>query len=211
MTEQDVSNVRQWYERTFVELPLMGKVYIREVGTDDSTCTLYCDTVTRSGRDSRTEYVISDISDIKPIFLAPGLVETGTRIGVVYVSGTPLRQYKKSLSENLSVLPASPEYLNIHEVARAYLTNEVTYFQPVVAADRVLNGTALFSAVAPDITVGAMPWSNRFLCFWRGQLAGDFERNRKTGPEIKHLRLNRAHTFLKDTMESLFSEVSYDE
>ena len=210
MTEQDVSNVRQWYERTFVDLPV-GRVYIREVDVEESELVLYCNTMGRGRAEERIRYVLESITDIKPIPITPGLVETGTRNGAVYVAGTPHRQYKKSLSDNLSILPYVMVYLSPRDVALAYLTNNLVYRSPEAAAERVLQGTALFSAVAPDITVGAMPWSNRFLCFWRGQLAGDLARNRKTGPEVKHLRLNRAHTFLKDTMESIFSKVSCDE
>ena len=210
MTEQDVSNVRQWYERTFVDLPV-GRVYIREVDVDEEELVLHCTTMGRGRTDERIRYVLENITDIKPIPIMPGLVETGTRSGVVYVSGTSHRQYQKSLSGNLSIRPCNVTRLEPRDIAIAYLTNNLMYLSPETAAERVMQGVALFSAVAPDITVGAMPWSNRFLCFWRGQLAGDFARNRKTGPEVKHLRLNRAHTFLKDTMESVFSKVSCDE
>ncbi len=210
MTEQDVNNLSHWYNNTFIELPT-EVVQLRgvEVSIDDEV-VLTCRRIGQPGAFPRYfDYIISDITDIKPIHLQPCLVETGTPIGALHLSLYPARQYKKSMSDNFLARPGyAASQVTRNSIAEAALVNTLVYYTPREAAERVAEGAALLSAVAPDILVGAAPWSVRFLCFWRGELIGEFDRDKQRVPKVDTLRLNPSYKYLHDTLTPIFTEVS---
>jgi len=220
MTGREIGDIRLWYFDTYVYLngvPVyvrgraMGDEDVRgramgdeEEAGDSAGVGLACLTMTGES----LKVLVHSMSQIVPIRQTSKIVDTGTRFGQVYVTRSPTRQYRKSICASSIVL--SPRPCIAHSfttLIRNYLQTSTAIYSPQEAKDRVLSGTALWSAVSDKILIGAVPNNSKFSCMWKGRLVGSFALN-KGEPDVKNLVLSRSNGFLLESISEALPGVT---
>ena len=205
MTRNEVRDFSIWYLNTYIYLR-NSPIYVQEVS--DSEETLESGVVLRvrakSSWDDKEFFMqIGNMSDVAPIPLRPRIVDTDTVYGQVYVSRTPRRQYRKSISPRDLIISPIFGGVDFYTVAENYIHKPPQYYTLQEAAERVLSGTALWSAVSDKILIGAVVGSSRFVCSWKGRVVGTFALNKLGEPDVKKLTLTKPNAFLLDSISEV--------
>ena len=202
MTGDEVRDFSIWYLNTYIYLR-GSPFYVREVYGSGVSFVGNAEIKVRVKKHWNTEEFfvkISSMSEVSPIPLRPRMVDSGTVYGQVHVSRTPRRQYRKSISpRDLVVNPLSSD-VDFFTIAENYIHKPPQYYTLQEAAERVLSGTALWSAVSDKILIGAVAGSSRFVCSWKGRMVGTFALNKLGEPDVKKLTLTKPNTFLLDSI-----------
>ena len=209
MTRDECRDFSIWYLNTYIYLR-GSPIYVREVS--DSEETLESGVVLRvwakSSWDDKEFFMqIGNMSDVAPIPLRPRIVDTDTVYGQVYVSRTPRRQYRKSISPRDLIISPIFGGVDFYTVAENYIHKPPQYYTLQEAAERVLSGTALWSAVSDKILIGAVVGSSRFVCSWKGRMVGTFALNKLGEPDVKKLTLTKPNAFLLDSISEVLGAV----
>ena len=205
MTRDECRDFSIWYLNTYIYLR-DSPIYVREVY--DSVETLESGVVLRVRAkprwDGKEFFVqIGSMSEIVPVPLRPRIVDSGTVYGQVYVSRTPRRQYRKSISPRDMLVNPMSSSVDFYTVAENYIHKPPQYYTLQEAAERVLSGTALWSAVSDKILIGAVAGSSRYVCSWKGRMVGTFALNKLGEPDVKKLTLTKPNTFLLDSISEV--------
>ena len=205
MTRNEVRDFSIWYLNTYIYLR-GSPIYVRDVS--DSLVDQYgnIEIKVRARQVGTTEEVlvkISSMSEVTPIPLHPRIVDTGTVYGQVYVSRTPRRQYRKSISPRDLIISPIFRGVAFYTVAENYIHKPPHYYTLQEAAERVLSGTALWSAVSDKILIGAVAGSSRFVCSWQGRMVGTFALNKLGEPDVKKLTLTKPNAFLLESISEV--------
>ena len=190
MTHDERRDFTLWYLGTYVYLK-GTVVYIRDIEQvspiSDTEVKLHV-SVRVVGRDTKT-VVVTNFLDVKPISQYSRIVDSGTRYGQVYVTRSPRRQFRKSLSpQDFIILPRGVD-VNPRVLAENYVNNSLAVYTPEEAKQRVLSGVALWSAVSDKVLVGAVQNNPRFVCAWKGRMVGTFALDKSGEPDVKKLTL----------------------
>ena len=218
MTEQEYIDLRRWYLDTYINLPSWGagllKLLDLQFSSSQGEAILHVleppyllDTTT--GITPLNSMRITSLKSISPIPIVPKLVETGTRLGCVYLATSPRRVYKKSFCSDRVVFvgPNSGSVVLDRALAMNYLVGYLPKVTPEIAKERVLSGEALFSAITDNIAVGAASNYNRYVCTWKGRVVGSFSLGRNKEADVKHLAIPKSNGFLFDTLSAAMPEV----
>ena len=203
MTRDEHRDFALWYLGTYVYLK--GTVaYILDIehvsSISDTEVKLHVN-VRVVGRDTKT-VVVTNFLDVKPISQYSRIVDSGTRYGQVYVTRSPRRQFRKSLSpQDFIILPRGVD-VNPRVLAENYVNNSLAVYTPEEAKQRVLSGVALWSAVSDKVLVGAVQNNPRFVCAWKGRMVGTFALDKSGEPDVKKLTLSKPNEFLVDSITS---------
>lgn len=205
MNDRDVHDFRLWYSHTYVRIDgwvvYVGESRVRS--TDGYELELVAMCCTLDG--TRVELRINNLSQVVPIKQVSRIVDTGTRLGQVFMTRSPSRQYKKSVcgSSVITIPPAdvSPALI------RNYMHTPLVAYSPQEAKERVLSGTALWSAVSDKMLVGAKRDSPNFSCMWRGRMIGKFAIN-KGEPDVKTLVISKPNGFLLESISEALPGVT---
>ena len=203
MTRDEHRDFALWYLGTYVYLK-GALVYIRDIeqvsSVSDTEVKLHVN-VRAVGRDTKT-VIVTNISDVKPISQHSRIVDSGTRYGQVYVTRSPRRQFRKSLSpQDFIILPRGVD-VNPRALAENYVKSSLAVYTPEEAKQRVLSGVALWSAVSDKVLVGAVQNNPRFVCAWKGRMVGTFALDKSGEPDVKKLTLSKPNEFLVDSITS---------
>lgn len=205
MTSDERRDFSIWYLNTYIYLR-GSPIYVREVcGSEDTSeegAVLKVRAKLR-GDDKEFFVKIASMSEVSPIPLRPRIVNSGTVYGQVYVSRTPRRQYRKSISPRDLIINPIFGSIDSCTVAENYIHKPPQYYTLQEAAERVLSGTALWSAVSDKILIGAMPGVPRFVCSWKGRMVGTFALNKLGEPDVKKLKLTKPNAFLLDSISEV--------
>lgn len=209
MTGAEVRDFSIWYLNTYIYLR-GSPFYVREVYGSEVSSDGNAEIKVRVKKHWNTEEFfvkISSMSEVSPIPLRPRMVDSGTVYGQVYVSRTPRRQYRKSISPRDLMIRPIFGGVDFYTVAESYIHKPPQYYTLQEAAERVLSGTALWSAVSDKILIGAVAGSSRFVCSWKGRMVGTFSLNKLGEPDVKKLTLTKPNTFLLDTISEVLGVV----
>jgi hypothetical protein len=205
VTRDECRDFSIWYLNTYIYLrgfPL----YVREVYDSEEGSNGNVEIKVRAKKHWNTEEFfvkISSMSEVSPIPLRPRMVDSGTVYGQVYVSRTPRRQYRKSISPRDMLVNPMSSSVDFYTVAENYVHKPPQYYTLQEAAERVLSGTALWSAVSDKILIGAVAGSSRFVCSWKGRVVGTFALNKLGEPDVKKLTLTKPNAFLLDSISEV--------
>ena len=199
MNERDMHDFRLWYSHTFVridgELVLVDGHTRTDEEEDDGPLLVLGHTLDGDS----TWFRVHNLSQVEPVKLVSRIVDTGTRLGQVYLTRSPSRQYKKSICESyVAVVPPAPIS---YKLISNYMYSPLVTYSPQEAKERVLEGVALWSAVSDKMLVGARPGSPNFSCMWRGRLVGRFTIN-KGEPDVKTLVISKPNGFLFESISA---------
>jgi hypothetical protein len=205
MNDRDVHDFRLWYSHTYVRIDgwvvYVGESRVRSTEGDELELVAMCCTLDGT----RVELRINNLSQVVPIKQVSRIVDTGTRLGQVFMTRSPSRQYKKSVcgSSVITIPPAdvSPALI------RNYMHTPLVAYSPQEAKERVLSGTALWSAVSDKMLVGAKRDSPNFSCMWRGRMIGKFAIN-KGEPDVKTLVISKPNGFLLESISEALPGVT---
>ena len=214
MTPSDVRNIALWYAETLVKCHglVVRLGYVEERGS--GVYLVGHEAVSRAPTDMR----IQSVGEVGPIDFAPRLVHTDTPLGDIFLGRSPVRTPKKSLNTGIVRKPAYLEGLGNHIqpvnirlsldiLIEAYAGRGLIKYSPDEAKYRVDNGTAMFSAITNDVSVGALPGKRGYVCTRRDRVVGSFYRPLRGAPDVKRLILSRPFEHLADSMSALFREV----
>lgn len=203
MNEREFRDLQRWYQHTFVRINgITGE--LRSITNPTSSVAEIILQQLEFPHDSK--YVrISSLQQIEPLSMSPTLVDTGTPIGVVFVTRNTLRQYKKSLCDDILHLPDYAEALlrqtrisvPIKSIIRSHLLGKLRTFGAEEAAARVVAGAALFSAVTNEISIGVLPNQDRYVATKRDAVVGTFLKRKNKSP-VGHLVLTEPNEHLVD-------------
>jgi hypothetical protein len=203
VNEREFRDLQRWYQHTFVRINgITGE--LRSITNPTSSVAEIVLQQLEFPHDSK--YVrISSLQQIEPLSMSPTLVDTGTPIGVVFVTRNTLRQYKKSLCDDILHLPDYAEALlrqtrisvPIKSIIRSHLLGKLRTFGAEEAAARVVAGAALFSAVTNEISIGVLPNQDRYVATKRDAVVGTFLKRKNKSP-VGHLVLTEPNEHLVD-------------
>ena len=205
MTRDEVRDFSIWYLNTYIYLR-GHPIYVREVcgSEEDSDGNVEIRVRAKQNWNTWEFFVkIASMSEVAPIPLRPRIVDTGTSYGQAYVSRTPRRQYRKSISPRDLMIRPIFGGVDFYTVAENYIHKPPQYYTLQEAAERVLSGTALWSAVSDKILIGAVAGSSRFVCSWKGRMVGTFALNKLGEPDVKKLTLTKPNAFLLDSISEV--------
>ena len=205
MTGAEVRDFSIWYLNTYIYLR-GHPIYVREVCDSEETSYGNVEIKVRAKLrlDDKEFFVrVASMSEVTPVPLRPRIVDTDTVYGQVYVSRTPRRQYRKSISPRDLVISPIFGGVDFYTVAENYIHKPPQYYTLQEAAERVLSGTALWSAVSDKILIGAVAGSSRFVCSWKGRMVGTFALNKLGEPDVKKLTLTKPNAFLLDSISEV--------
>lgn len=197
MNDRDAHDFRLWYSHTYVRIDgqvvYVGETQGRSTEGDELELVAMCQTLDGT----RVELHISHLSQVVPLKQVSRIVDTGTRLGQVFMTRSPSRQYKKSICES-SITTIPPADMS-PALIRNYTHTPLVTYSPQEAKERVLSGTALWSAVSDKMLVGAKRGSPNFSCMWRGRMIGKFAIN-KGEPDVKTLVISKPNGFLLESI-----------
>lgn len=205
MTMAEARDFSIWYLNTYIYLR-GSPLYVREVCDSEETSGGDVVIKVRVKRHWNTEEFfvkIASMSEVTAVPLRPRIVDTDTVYGQVYVSRTPRRQYRKSISPRDMLVNPMSSSIDFYTVAENYIHKPLHYYTLQEAAERVLSGTALWSAVSDKILIGAVAGSSRFVCSWKGRMVGTFALNKLGEPDVKKLTLTKPNAFLLDSISEV--------
>ena len=205
MNDRDAHDFRLWYSHTYVRIDgqvvYVGESRVRSTEGDEIELVAMCCTLDGT----RVELRINNLSQVSPIKQVSRIVDTGTRLGQVFMTRRPSRQYKKSVCES-SVITIPPANVSA-ALVRNYIHTPLVTYSPQEAKERVLSGTALWSAVSDKMLVGARRDSPNFSCMWRGRMVGKFAIN-KGEPDVKTLVVSKPNGFLLESISEALPGVT---
>ena len=205
MTRDECRDFSIWYMNTYIYLR-GSPLYVREVYDSEEGSNGNVEIKVRVKKHWNTgEFFVrvASMSEVTPVPLRPRIVDTDTVYGQVYVSRTPRRQYRKSISPRDLVISPIFGGVDFYTVAENYIHKPPQYYTLQEAAERVLSGTALWSAVSDKILIGAVAGSSRFVCSWKGRMVGTFSLNKLGEPDVKKLTLTKPNAFLLDSISEV--------
>lgn len=205
MTADETRDFSIWYLNTYIYLR-GSPIYVSEVCDSEFTPEDGIVLKVRAQyRQADKEFFvkIASMSEITAVPLRPRIVDTDTVYGQVYVSRSPRRQYRKSISPRDLIISPIFEGVDFYTVAENYIHKPPQYYTLQEAAERVLSGTALWSAVSDKILIGAMPGVPRFVCSWKGRMVGTFALNKLGEPDVRKLKLTKPNAFLLDSISEV--------
>lgn len=205
MTRAEVRDFSIWYLNTYIYLR-GSPLYVREVYDSEETSDGNVVLKVRVKKHGDTEEFfvkIASMSEVTAVPLRPRIVDSGTAYGQVYVSRSPRRQYRKSISPRDLIINPMSSSIDSCTVAENYIHKPPQYYTLQEAAERVLSGTALWSAVSDKILIGAIPGVPRFVCSWKGRMVGTFALNKLGEPDVKKLKLTKPNAFLLDSISEV--------
>ena len=205
MTRNECRDFSIWYLNTYIYLR-GSPLYVREVCDSEETSDDNVVIKVRVKRHWNTEEFfvkIASMSEVTAVPLRPRIVDTDAVYGQVYVSRTPRRQYRKSISPRDLIISPIFGGVDFYTVAENYIHKPPQYYTLQEAAERVLSGTALWSAVSDKILIGAVAGSSRFVCSWKGRMVGTFALNKLGEPDVKKLTLTKPNAFLLDSISEV--------
>lgn len=205
MTRDECRDFRIWFSNTYVNL--RGEVvYVRDIYEEEEVEYGEVVLTVRAFRKYEAEVFrtrIETLHDVSPIPLRPRVVDSGTAHGQVYVSRSPRRQYRKSISPRDMVVTPNYVSLSFYTVAENYIHKPPQYYTPREAKERVLSGAALWSAISNKVMIGAVPGNHRYVCSWKGRVVGSFALNKLGEPDVKKLTLTKPNEFLLDSISEV--------
>ena len=202
MTRAEARDFSIWYLNTYIYLR-GSPIYVREVYDPEVFSNGSAKIKVRVKKHWNTEEFfvkIASMSEVTAVPLRPRIVDTDTVYGQVYVSRAPRRQFRKSISPRDLIINPIFGSVDFYTVAENYIHKPPQYYTLQEAAERVLSGTALWSAVSDKILIGAVAGSSRFVCSWKGRMVGTFALNKLGEPDVKKLTLTKPNTFLLDSI-----------
>ena len=205
MTRNECRDFSIWYLNTYIYLR-GSPIYVREVCNSEDTSEEGAVLKVRAQRrqaDKEFFVKIASMSEVTPVPLRPRIVNSGTVYGQVYVSRSPRRQYRKSISPRDLIINPIFGSVYFDTVAENYIHEPPQYYTLQEAAERVLSGTALWSAVSDKILIGAVRGVSRFVCSWKGRMVGTFALNKLGEPDVKKLTLTKPNVFLLDSISEV--------
>lgn len=215
ITDSDYRDLHRWYQNTFVRV--FGK--LGELHTIDRPSEKIASLGLRELEfPFATTYVcIDSLKDIEPVHFTPTMVDTGTPVGSIFVSRTTVRCYKKSLWPETFYLPHYVRWLvrpvgadfRMKSLARSYLLGKCKMYTPEQAAQRVVDGEALFSAITKDISVGVLPHHDRYVATKRDAVVGVFIKRKKSSP-VSRLVLSAPNGHLQDEFSKYIHTVEVE-
>jgi hypothetical protein len=194
-----------WYLNTYIYLR-GSPIYVLEVYDSEEPSNGNVVIKVRAKKHWNTEEFfvkIASMSEVTAVPLRPRIVDTDAVYGQVYVSRTPRRQYRKSISPRDLIISPIFGGVDFYTVAENYIHKPPQYYTLQEAAERVLSGTALWSAVSDKILIGAVAGSSRFVCSWKGRMVGTFALNKLGEPDVKKLTLTKPNAFLLDSISEV--------
>lgn len=212
MNEIEYRDLQRWYMSTFVRVngitgevrhitnpsAAVAEIHLQQLGPPfDIQCVR-----------------IKSLCQVESLSMSPTLVDTCRPIGVVFVTRTTLRQYRKSLCSDIlhlpdyvsSILHATNTSVPIKELIRSHLAGKLRTCSPEEASARVLTGAALFSAVTNDISIGVLPHQDRYVATKRDAVVGTFLKRKNKSP-VEHLVLSKPNEHLADEFSKYINTV----